>query len=105
MTDALKAPAQRELVWAWDALQASTSCRSLVVVYGGRVMLQQGLAAEGCKPGKVSLGPLAQDVIKNGRANYLANLGFFPGKGWGFGVVSWRRAVGWWHKPCGRECL
>lgn len=78
-----------ELLWAWESLLAVTCCRSLVIVYDSRCVLQIGCSAasstnEGeamvADANKLMQGSLYQGVIKSGSQSYLANLSLYPGK-------------------------
>ncbi|XP_009764076.1 protein COFACTOR ASSEMBLY OF COMPLEX C SUBUNIT B CCB4, chloroplastic isoform X2 [Nicotiana sylvestris] len=78
-----------ELLWAWDSLSAVTCCRSLVIVYDGKCILQIGFAAASSSNGsdavavdtnKMIEGSLYQGVLKSASQSYLANLSLYPGK-------------------------
>ena len=75
----LKRASATELRWAWEALNAATCCRTLVVLYAGTCILHEGLGPPGCKAGKAKGGTICDTVMKEGKANYLANLILFPG--------------------------
>ncbi|XP_059655965.1 protein COFACTOR ASSEMBLY OF COMPLEX C SUBUNIT B CCB4, chloroplastic [Cornus florida] len=78
-----------ELQWLWESLSDVTCCRSLVVVYDSKCILQIGFAAassanegeaEAIDANKLMQGSLYQGVIKSGSQSYLANLSLYPGK-------------------------
>ncbi|XP_009592873.1 protein COFACTOR ASSEMBLY OF COMPLEX C SUBUNIT B CCB4, chloroplastic-like isoform X1 [Nicotiana tabacum] len=78
-----------ELLWAWDSLSDVTCCRSLVIVYDGKCILQIGFAAASSSNGsdavavdtnKLIEGSLYQGVLKSAPQSYLANLSLYPGK-------------------------
>ncbi|XP_061990207.1 protein COFACTOR ASSEMBLY OF COMPLEX C SUBUNIT B CCB4, chloroplastic isoform X1 [Rosa rugosa] len=78
-----------ELLWAWESLSNATCCRSLVIVYGGRNILQIGFAAASSNgdgeavavdADKLIQGSLYRGVMKSGVQSYLANLALYPGK-------------------------
>ncbi|KAM0987348.1 hypothetical protein ACFX13_011686 [Malus domestica] len=78
-----------ELLWAWESLSSVTCCRSLVIVYDGRCILQIGFAAESSNgdgkaadvdADKLMQGSLYRGVMKSGVQSYLANLYLYPGK-------------------------
>ncbi|CAL8994374.1 unnamed protein product [Prunus brigantina] len=78
-----------ELLWAWESLSDVTCCRSLVIVYDGRCILQIGFAAESSNgdgkavsvdADKLMRGSLYRGVMKSGVQSYLANLYLYPGK-------------------------
>lgn len=75
----LSARTSAELQWSWRALSAATCCRSVAVFHAGRCVLQAGLAPVGGARGGGKLGPLSEEVMKRGKANYLANLALYPG--------------------------
>nr|GME03769.1 protein COFACTOR ASSEMBLY OF COMPLEX C SUBUNIT B CCB4, chloroplastic isoform X1 [Ipomoea batatas] len=77
-----------ELFWAWDSLSNATRCRSLVIVYDSKCILQIGVCccffssddAVLVDANKLMQGSLYQDVTKSGSQRYLANLSLYPGK-------------------------
>ncbi|CAN4075639.1 unnamed protein product [Withania somnifera] len=78
-----------ELLWAWNSLSDVTCCRSLVIVYDGKCILQTGFAAASFSNGsdavavdtnKLIEGSLYQGVLKSASQSYLANLSLYPGK-------------------------
>ncbi|XP_031124561.1 protein COFACTOR ASSEMBLY OF COMPLEX C SUBUNIT B CCB4, chloroplastic isoform X1 [Ipomoea triloba] len=76
-----------ELFWAWDSLSNATRCRSLVIVYDSKCILQIGVAAVSSSDdavlvdaNKLMQGSLYQDATKSGSQRYLANLSLYPGK-------------------------
>ena len=79
LRDGLKRPSALELRWAWESLSASSCCRSVVVFHSGACVLHAGRRPVGSRVGKAKAGPICQDVMQQGRANYLANLKLFPG--------------------------
>jgi len=73
--------AQAELLWLWRTLQGATACGSLAVFYRGRRALQAGLAPPGCGAAAApALGPLCEQAVSSGTANYFANLALYPGR-------------------------
>ncbi|VFQ63119.1 unnamed protein product [Cuscuta campestris] len=86
----LPAFAISELLWAWDSLSNVTCCRSLVIVYHNKCILQKGVFPASSSNGAVHVntekliqGSLYQDVTKSGsrkQQRYLANLSLYPGK-------------------------
>ncbi|XP_055800516.1 protein COFACTOR ASSEMBLY OF COMPLEX C SUBUNIT B CCB4, chloroplastic isoform X2 [Solanum dulcamara] len=78
-----------ELLWAWISLSDVTCCRSLVIVYDGKCILQTGFASASLSNGsdavavdtnKLIKGSLYQGVLKSASQSYLANLSLYPGK-------------------------
>ncbi|KAK3038620.1 hypothetical protein RJ639_027283 [Escallonia herrerae] len=78
-----------EVLWVWQTLSEVTCCRSLVIVYNSRFVLQIGFAAASSSneseavvvdPNKLMQGSLYRSVIKSGSQSYLANLSLYPGK-------------------------
>nr|TKS05641.1 uncharacterized protein D5086_0000131160 [Populus alba] len=76
-----------ELLWAWESLSGVTCCRSLVVVYDRRCIVQIGVAAESVNSealavdaAKLMQGSLYQAAIKSASQSYLANLSLYPGR-------------------------
>jgi Cofactor assembly of complex C subunit B, CCB2/CCB4 len=77
--DGTRSSAKVEMKWAWQALSSATCCRSLVVFHSGVCVFQAGLMPNGVKPGRGRVGRICENVMKAGKANYLANLLLFPG--------------------------
>ncbi|KAM7487367.1 hypothetical protein LguiB_024851 [Lonicera macranthoides] len=78
-----------ELLWAWESLSVATCCRSLIILYDNKCVLQVGfasvsLSSEGeamnVDAKKLIQGSLCQGVTKSGSQSYLANLSLYPGK-------------------------
>ncbi|KAL3338413.1 hypothetical protein AABB24_027502 [Solanum stoloniferum] len=77
-----------EMLWAWNSLSDVTCCRSLVIVYDGKCILQTGFAAASSNgsdavavdSNKLIEGSLYQGVLKSASQSYLANLSLYPGK-------------------------
>ncbi|XP_016572943.1 protein COFACTOR ASSEMBLY OF COMPLEX C SUBUNIT B CCB4, chloroplastic isoform X3 [Capsicum annuum] len=78
-----------ELLWAWNSLSDVTCCRSLVIVYDGKCILQTGFAAASLSnemdavvvdTNKLIEGSLYLGVLKSALQSYLANLSLYPGK-------------------------
>lgn len=78
-----------ELLWAWNSLSVVTCCRSLVIVYDGKCILQIGFVAASLSNGSDAVavdinrlieGSLYQGVLKSASQSYLANLSLYPGK-------------------------
>ncbi|XP_057495090.1 protein COFACTOR ASSEMBLY OF COMPLEX C SUBUNIT B CCB4, chloroplastic isoform X1 [Actinidia eriantha] len=78
-----------ELLWVWESLSAATCCRSLVIVYDSKFVLQTGFAAASSANNREAVpvdadnlmgGSLYQSVLKSGSQSYLANLSLYPGK-------------------------
>ncbi|KAM7250736.1 hypothetical protein ACFE04_022619 [Oxalis oulophora] len=73
---------------AWETLSTVTCCRSLVIIYDNRCIVQIGMAAESANDGEVAAvdatkfmqGSLYQGVKRSGAQSYLANLSLYPGK-------------------------
>lgn len=64
-----------ELLWAWESLSVATCCKSLVIVYDGKCIIQTGIAAASSSndEGAMSVdvknltqGSLYQSVLKSG---------------------------------------
>ncbi|GLC40788.1 hypothetical protein PLESTB_000022600 [Pleodorina starrii] len=70
----------REFEWARDAMFKATRCKSLVLIYKGRNLFHYGYILRGRKPGEAAPGDICNDVMRNGRGNYLANLLLYPGR-------------------------
>ncbi|GFY88378.1 cofactor assembly of complex C [Actinidia rufa] len=73
----------------WESLSAATCCRSLVIVYDSKIVLQTGFAAASSANNREAMpvdvdnlmgGSLYQSVLKSGSQSYLANLSLYPGK-------------------------
>ncbi|KAH7858593.1 hypothetical protein Vadar_025718 [Vaccinium darrowii] len=78
-----------ELMWVWESLSAATCCRSLVIVYDSKLILQTGVAASSsANDGEAVLvdasgfmrGSLYRSALNSGSQSYLANLSLYPGK-------------------------
>ncbi|OMO54986.1 hypothetical protein COLO4_36266 [Corchorus olitorius] len=77
-----------EMFWAWESLSAVTCCRSLVIVYDCKCIVQIGVAAKlqnddnpvAVDAAKLMQGSLYQGVLKSGAQSYLANLSLYPGR-------------------------
>lgn len=78
-----------EIMWVWESISVVTCCRSLVIVYDSRCVLQIGFAAASSSSegeavvvdaSKLMQGSLYQGVLKSGSQSYLANLSLYPGK-------------------------
>ncbi|XP_047269118.1 protein COFACTOR ASSEMBLY OF COMPLEX C SUBUNIT B CCB4, chloroplastic isoform X4 [Capsicum annuum] len=74
---------------AWNSLSDVTCCRSLVIVYDGKCILQTGFAAASLSnemdavvvdTNKLIEGSLYLGVLKSALQSYLANLSLYPGK-------------------------
>jgi hypothetical protein len=68
---------QVELAWASHLLLTNTVTKSLVVFYGGQVLLRRGIL--GSNP-KVQPGVILQRVLDKQKPVYLVNLNIYPGK-------------------------
>jgi hypothetical protein len=66
-----------ELAWASHLLLTNTVTKSLVVFYGGQVLLRRGIL--GTNP-KVKPGVILQRVLDKQKPIYLVNLNIYPGK-------------------------
>ncbi|KAL4184882.1 hypothetical protein AMTRI_Chr10g227790 [Amborella trichopoda] len=73
----------------WDSLEDVTCCKSLVIVYENKCLLQIGVAAKSSAsdanavfvdPSRLISGSLYQGVKKSGKQSYLANLSLYPGR-------------------------
>jgi hypothetical protein len=73
----LSEAAKTELAWATHLLLTNTVTKSIVLWYGGRVLLRRGIlgAAVEVKPGTI-----VQRVLATQRPVYLVNLNLYPGK-------------------------
>ncbi|KAF7123218.1 hypothetical protein RHSIM_Rhsim12G0127000 [Rhododendron simsii] len=78
-----------ELIWIWESLSAATCCRSLVIVYDSKLILQTGVAASSSANDREAVpidastlmqGALYRSVLNSGSQSYLANLSLYPGK-------------------------
>ena len=67
------------LARAWKSFSGITTCRSLVALYRGRCVAHLGLINAAAQPGDAQLGCMAEQVMRDGRANNLANLARYPG--------------------------
>lgn len=66
-----------ELAWATHLLLTNTVTKSIVVWYGGRVLLRRGIL--GTKS-EVTPGAILQRVTTTAKPVYLVNLNLYPGK-------------------------
>jgi hypothetical protein len=66
-----------ELAWASHLLLTNTATRSIVVWYGGQVLLRRGILGQ---TQTVTPGAIVQRVLKLQRPVYLVNLPLYPGK-------------------------
>ena len=66
-----------ELAWASHLLLTNTATRSLVIWYGGKVILRRGIL--GVNP-EVKPGPILQRVLDKQKPVYLVNLNIYPGR-------------------------
>ncbi|KAH7443202.1 hypothetical protein KP509_02G025500 [Ceratopteris richardii] len=86
LDSSLPANATAEVIWAWEALERVSCCRSLVIVYRGHTVLQAGLASEVDGEAKevdssnLIKGSLCQAVWRSEKQSYLANLPLYPGR-------------------------
>ncbi|EOY00279.1 Cofactor assembly of complex C [Theobroma cacao] len=77
-----------EIFWAWESLSTITCCRSLVIIYDCKCIVQIGAAAKSPNDGepvivdaaKLMQGSLCIGVLKSGAQRYLANLSLYPGR-------------------------
>ncbi|XP_027153679.1 protein COFACTOR ASSEMBLY OF COMPLEX C SUBUNIT B CCB4, chloroplastic [Coffea eugenioides] len=77
-----------ELLWVWESLSDATCCRSLIIVYDKRVILQIGFATASSNTDdavvvdvdKLMKGSLYQGALKSKSQSYLANLSLYPAK-------------------------
>lgn len=65
-----------ELAWASHLLLTNTVTRSIVVWYGGQVLLRRGIL--GSNP-NLKPGPIVERVLKTQKPIYLVNLKLYPG--------------------------
>jgi hypothetical protein len=68
---------QTELAWASHLLLTNTVTQSIVLWYGGRVLLRRGILGQ---TSEVKLGAIAQRVLTTQKPVYLVNLTLYPGK-------------------------
>ncbi|KAI8528430.1 hypothetical protein RHMOL_Rhmol12G0148100 [Rhododendron molle] len=66
-----------ELIWIWESLSAATCCRSLVIVYDSKLILQTGVAASSSANDREAVPIDASTLMQE---SYLANLSLYPGK-------------------------
>jgi len=66
-----------ELAWATHLLLTNTVTKSIVLWYGGRVLLRRGVLG---KTGEVKPGAIVQRVLNTQKPIYLVNLSLYPGK-------------------------
>lgn len=70
-------PVKTELAWASHLLLTNTVTRSIVVWYGGKVLLRRGILGQ---KSEVNPGAIVQRVLKTQKPVYLVNLSLYPGK-------------------------
>lgn len=68
---------QVELAWASNILLTNTATRTLVVWYGGRVLLRRGILGE---TREVNPRAILQRVLRTQKPVYLVSLKLYPGK-------------------------
>ncbi len=73
LPDALKT----ELAWASHILLTNTATRSMVIYYGGRVLLRRGVLG---RQAELSPGVIVQRVLDKRKPVYLVNLNIYPGR-------------------------
>jgi hypothetical protein len=73
----LPEPVKTELAWASMLLLTNTVTRSLVVWYGGRVLLRRGILGVSRE---VKPGAILQRVIQKQKPVYLVDLKVYPGR-------------------------
>lgn len=73
----LSDPVKTELAWATHLLLTNTVTKSIVLWYGGRVLLRRGVLG---KTGEVKPGAIVQRVLTTHKPVYLVNLNIYPGK-------------------------
>jgi hypothetical protein len=73
----LPEPVKTELAWASMLLLTNTVTRSLVVWYGGRVLLRRGILGVSRE---VQPGAILQRVIQKQKPVYLVDLKVYPGR-------------------------
>lgn len=66
-----------ELAWATHLLLTNTVTKSIVVWYGGKVLVRRGILGENSQ---VQLGAIAQRVLDKQKPVYLVNLALYPGR-------------------------
>ncbi|MGB3297246.1 MAG: cofactor assembly of complex C subunit B [Phormidesmis sp.] len=66
-----------ELAWASHMLLTNTATRSVVVYYGGRVLLRRGILGAQVE---LSPGAIVQRVLDKQKPVYLVNLNIYPGR-------------------------
>lgn len=66
-----------ELAWATHLLLTNTVTRSIVVLYGGKLLLRRGVL--GPNP-QVKPGPILQRVLEKQKPVYLVDLKVYPGR-------------------------
>ena len=66
-----------ELAWASSLLLTNTVTKTVVVWYGGRVFLRQGILPANSQ---VKLGPIVQRVLDKQKPIYLVDLKVYPGR-------------------------
>lgn len=66
-----------ELAWASRLLLTNTATRSIVVFYGGKVLLRRGILGANSE---VKPGQIVQRVLDKNKPVYLVNLNIYPGK-------------------------
>jgi hypothetical protein len=69
--------AKIELAWASHLLLTNTVTRSIVVWYGGRVLLRRGILGANAQ---VKLGAILQRVLNQQKPVYLVSLKLYPGR-------------------------
>lgn len=69
--------AKTELAWSSHLLLTNTVTKSVVVWYGGRVLLRRGILGQ---TDRVEPGAIAQRVMKTQKPVYLVKLDLYPGK-------------------------
>jgi hypothetical protein len=73
----LPEPVKTELAWASHLLLTNTVTRSLVVLYGGKILLRRGIL--GVNP-DVKPGLILQRVLDKQKPVYLVDLKVYPGR-------------------------
>jgi len=68
---------QIELAWASHLLLTNTATKSLIVFYGGQVLLRRGILGTNSQ---VKPGAIVQRVLDQQKPVYLVNLNIYPGK-------------------------
>lgn len=66
-----------ELAWASHILLTNTATRSVVIYYGGRVLLRRGVLG---RRAELSPGLIVQRVLDKQKPVYLVNLNIYPGR-------------------------